>query len=214
MEGTVRTARILIACFLFVILSFHESEATTFSYTFYGVTNCILDYSNEIGLYSPDPYDESIQLPFFGRFFIDEEGYFIEYDSGLDPYYIEYNLRNFVIYIGGYEFIAGPGWAFFLDGHNSLYTMGVSSSLANILDEHWFELQMFLDVDSPFDVTNSSGGSLHVMGLTTHERGEVDFFGEISNWYIQPVTPVPEPSTVFLLGIGIIGLALCARKRG
>jgi hypothetical protein len=205
----------LIACLLFMalsVLSIHDSEATTFSYSFYGVTNCILDYSNEIGLHNPNPYDESIQLPFFGRFSIDDEDYFIDNDD--DPYYIGYQLSNFLIYIGGYEFVAWPQWAFFVDGSNSLYSMGVSSSLANILDEHWFELGLSLDVASPFDVTNSSGGLLHVMGLTTTQRGEVDFFGEISNWYIQPVTPVPEPSTIFLLGIGSVGLACYARKRG
>ncbi|MBN8691282.1 MAG: PEP-CTERM sorting domain-containing protein [Armatimonadetes bacterium] len=75
----------------------------------------------------------------------------------------------------------------------------------------WSESTGLLDITTLF--TNTSGGRLNIMGI--NNRREMIATGYFGNVYKQNLllTPVPEPSEMIVLGVGLVGVVLRRRKR-
>ena len=76
----------------------------------------------------------------------------------------------------------------------------------------WSQSTGLLDITS--SITNTGGGSLALFGI--NNRREIiayGVYGPTTIKYNLLLTPVPEPSELIILGVGLVGVGLTRRKR-
>lgn len=202
-----------LICFVVTILFWIPSaNAVLFEYEFEGDITYAFDNSGTIDFSSTSTY--------FGTLSYETSG---ASDTTWDPTWGNYDgvIQEFNVTIGTSTF--------------SLSSSG--TNYIKVIDRSWDHLDFYADLLGPsaigtqmagLELSDQSGTALSSDALPTSidfsdfnsprrlilGNSDSDFFMNGSNLTkFQPVSPVPEPSTIVLMGLGLVGLAGYGRKK-